>query len=139
MPLPDCSNGTLSDEDSLAVQAAHLAALRTRVQAMQSKFGATDVGLIAEFAEAQKNYLESKIRFEERRLAKLDYERSVHAAMEAERSSAAAVAPAEETRASPARTERRLLAGSRHFWAVVIFLLGALACFLHSPYSYPYP
>ena len=139
MPLLDCSNGTLSDEDSLAVQAAHLAALRTRVQAMQSQFGATDIGLIAEFAEAQKNYLEAKIRFEEKRLAQLDYERSVQAAIEAERSSAEATVPVEQAVSSPVRSERRLLAGSRHFWGTVIFLLAALVCFLHSPYSYPHP
>jgi hypothetical protein len=121
----------LATEDPLALEAAELASLRARVVAAQARTRVADPALIAEFAEAQRSYLEAKIQLERQRMEETLYAEPVEAELSSD-------TPWTEPRLAQAAPpgSRRLLAGSNSFWITVIVLLAFLACFLHSPYSY---
>ena len=121
----------LATDDPLALEAAELASLRARVVAAQARTRAADPALIAEFAEAQRSYLEAKIRLERQRMEEMLYAEPVEIPLSPE---APWIEPPVTEVPLPAR--RRLLTGSKSFWVTVIVLLTCLACFLHSPYSY---
>jgi hypothetical protein len=127
-------DSTIPTEDELAGRAAGLALLRHRVTTVQAKTGSLDRPLIAEFAQAQRNYLDAKIRLEQIRKAGLLAEQSP-------------ADPLREVLITPdmivppvvAKVYRpRIFEGSVAFWTTVILLLTALACFQHSSLSLPY-
>lgn len=132
-------------EKALAAQAAELERLRSQVAAAQAEGGKLDATLVAEFARAQRAFLEAKIQMEQMRKAGLLVEEAEVADVAATAIVAAPVVQAEASPATepPATTESspatqqggRLLTASRVFWLLVIFLLTALLWFMRSPFA----
>lgn len=132
----------LASDDPLALQAARVASLRARAAAAQAKTGVPDPVLIAEFAEAQRAYLEATIQSAKQRKAEVQNPEPPAPPAPTPAPSVPAEPVAEKPPAQPrgksgAGGKKRRLKGSNGFWLTVIFLLTFLACFLHSPYSYP--
>ena len=128
-------------EKALAAQAAELERLRSQVAAAQAGGGKLDATLVAEFARAQRAFLEAKIQMEQMRKAGLLVEEvEVTAVTEPAPVVQAEASPATEppatTESSPATQQGgRLLTASRVFWLLVIFLLTALLWFMRSPFA----
>jgi hypothetical protein len=126
-------------EEALEEQAAQLASLRNRVAAAQAETGYADPALIAEFAEAQRCFLDAKIRLEQMRMDGLLYEEAAEECIpDAGEDARPVLFSHDEDIATMADLHGQLLEGSPEFWAIVILLLGAFACFQYSPFSYPW-
>jgi len=134
MTTAELSAPRLSDE-SLAEQALELDRLRQRVADAQAGTGKLDSALVAEFAKAQRAFLEAKIQLEQMRKAGLLAEPEPEP-LETLAAEAEAIAAPEHDLAAPAAAESgRLLSASRVFWLLVILLLTALLWFMRSKFA----
>jgi len=134
MSLPPDPNTSLAlSEQALTAQAAALEQLRFRVAEAQAGGGQLDMALVAEFAAAQRDFIDAKIAFERVRKAAAEaaaaaaeqaaIEAAERAAAEAAAAEAAAILAAAE---AEARRQKRV----RFLWqalgVVVILSLAAL-------------
>src|SRR5262245_43584945 len=131
MSQPDQSNRPLTlSEQAIAAQAAELDRLRHRVADAQRAGRGIDPEMMAEYAQAQRSFLEAKIELEKMRMAGLLDEEPVPQEVPVETAAEEAVA-VESTPVS----QRPLLTASRVFWLVVILLLTALLWFMRSKFA----
>jgi hypothetical protein len=126
---------TPPSDESVTAQAEELAWLRQRVAVAQAENGVIDPALVAEFAAAQRAFLDAKIQLERMRMAGLlDTGSPDEYVPEEIAPEEAAIPEASEQQAE--RIGRRILTASSDFWVTVIVLLTAFVCFQHSPFSF---
>lgn len=139
-PQPEISLAL--SEQALTAQAAALEQLRFRVAAAQASGKMLDMALVAQFATAQRDFIDAKIAFERMRKTAAEaaaaaaeqaaFEAAEQAAAEAAAAEAAALAAAAE---AEARRQSRMFQASPIFWIVVALLLAALLWFNWSKFA----